>query len=269
MMQRASSLRLLSLLLLLLGIAQPLLAATYNVSSDAYNWIDSASHTDVVWTAVPGGPANECSSASAAVDDDITQALNLGFTFHFAGTNFTTVRIMSNGRLQFVSTFCGYGTQTDTNPRIYPYPIPDSRLTYSMRVYGADLDPSQGAAKVSYASLGTAPNRYFVVTWSNVREWGAGSSLFNMQAILYENGDFKFQYGSISNPSNGHAQIGWEASIDDYAMYPYSNITALQNNAIRFTSHTPAPVALYNLDEQSWSGSGGEIRDSSGTGAGV
>ena len=251
-------------LCMLMGVAQASLAASYSANSDTYSWIDPASHTNVVWTAVAGGPANECSGASAAMDDDITQAINLGFSFSFAGNTFSSVRVMSNGRLQFASTYCGYGTQTDTNPRTYPYPMPDTRLSYSMRVYGADMDPSQGTAKVTYASLGTAPNRYFVVTWSNVREWNAGTSLFNLQAILYENGDFKFQYGSLSNPTNGHAQIGWEASRDDYAMFPYSNITALQNSAIRFSSHTPAPLGLYNLDEQSWSGSAGEIRDSSG-----
>ncbi|MBI1423919.1 MAG: hypothetical protein GC149_10675 [Gammaproteobacteria bacterium] len=253
-------------LLCCLCLTQNSFAASYSVSSDTYNWIDPATHTDALWTAVSGGPANECSGPSAAVDDDITQALNLGFTFNFAGTNFTSVRIQSNGRLQFVSTFCGYGTQSNGNPRTYPYPMPDSRLTYTMRVYGADIDPSLGSGRVSYASLGTAPNRYFVVTWTNVKEWSAGSSLFNLQVILYENGSFKYQFGSISNPANGHAQIGWEASIDDYAMYPYSDVTALQNTAIRFSAHTPAPLAYYNLDEQQWSNSAGEIRDSSGNG---
>ena len=259
----ARLLRLLGLLCLLCA-GQTALAASYGVSSDSYNWIDPSSHTDVVWTAVAGGPNNECSGASAAQDDDITQAINLGFSFNFAGSAFSSVRIQSNGRLQFSSTFCGYGTQSNGNPRTYPYPMPDTRLTYSMRVYGADLDPGQGAARVTYASLGSAPNRYFVVTWTNVREWGAGASSFNLQAILYENGDFKFQYGSINNPTNGHAQIGWEGSIDDYAMYPYNTITALQNTAIRFTPHNPAPLAWYSLDEQSWGGIAGEVKDSSG-----
>jgi hypothetical protein len=255
--------KLLGLLCLLLA-THVVFAASYSVTTGSSAWIDPSSHTDVVWTAAPGGPANECTGASAAVDDDITQAINLGFNFNFAGTSFSSVRIQSNGRLQFVSTFCGYGTQSNGNPRTYPYPMPDSRLTYTLRVYGADLDPSQGSARVTYSSLGTAPNRYFVVTFSNVREWGAGSSDFNLQVILYENGDFKFQYGNISNPTNGHAQIGWEASLDDYALYPYSDVTALQNRALLFSAHMPSPFALYSLDEQSWAGIAGEVKDSSG-----
>ena len=48
--------------------------------------------------------------------------------------------------------------------------------------------------RVTYASLGVAPYRYFVVTWSQMREWNSGTSLFNVQMILYENGDFVYQY---------------------------------------------------------------------------
>lgn len=260
--------RVLSLIVLclLMSISNFAIAASYSVSSTTYNWVNPASHTNVVWTGAPGGPASECSGPSSSVDDDITQTLNLGFTFQFAGTSFNRVRIMSNGRLQFVSTFCGYGTQSNGNPRTYPYPMPDTRLTYTMRVYGADLDPSQGSPRVTYASLGSAPNRYFVVTFSNVREWGQPSSNFNLQVILYENGDFEYQFGTINNPSNGHAQIGWEAGTDDFAMYPYTSITALQHQAILFSSHTPAPVAQYSLDEETWNGTAGEINDNSGNG---
>lgn len=254
------------LIIIALQIIHPLSvsAATYSYAAGTYSWIDPSSHTNAVWTAAPGGPANECTSNSAAIDDDITQELSLGFTFSFGGTNYTTVRIMSNGRLQFNNRFCGYGTQSNSIPRIYPYPMPDTRLNRTMRVYGADLDPSIGGS-VRYTSLGATPNRSFVVTWTNISEWGSASSNFNLQVILYENGSFKYQYGSITNSTQGHAQIGWEASTSDYELSIYSNVTTLQNTALLFSADNPSATVLYSLDEATWSGATGEIKDSSGS----
>jgi len=164
------------------------------------------------------------------VDDDITPQLPLGFTFKFGGTSYTSVRIMSNGRLQFNNRFCGYGTQSEGPPPTYIYPYPDSNLVRTMRIYGADLDPSAGGT-VRYATLGTAPNRFFVATWSNVQEWNQSASL---QVILYENGDFVYQFGPSNNTSGGKAQIGWELTTTDYDLYSFTDIESLANTAVRF-----------------------------------
>lgn len=244
-------------------ILQPAQAATYSVSSETYSWIDPSADTNVVWTGVSGGPSPQCTGPSYPVDDDISEALPLGFTFTLGTTNYTSVRIMSNGRIQFSSTYCGYGTASTGPPRIYPYPMPDTRLTGTLRVYGSDLDPSQGGT-VRYASSGTSPNRRFVVTWSNVREWNASSSRFSLQVIIYESGDFVYQFGTITNPTQGHAQTGWEVSTSDYELYTYNNATDLQNTALRFSAATPTPTAYYAMDEVVWTGTANEVVDGSG-----
>ena len=236
-------------------------AGTYTDSVETFSWIDPASHTDAIWTRASG--SNECSGSSAATDDDITQELSLGFTFNFGGIDYTTVRIMSNGRLQFNNTYCGYGTQSTGTPRTYPYPMPDTRLVRTMRGYGGDLDPSAGGT-VRYASLGSAPNRYFVATFSAVPEWSASGSSFDVQVILYESGEFVYQFGSISNPSQGHPQIGWEVTTDDYQLYDYNSATNLANTAIRFSSHTPSAQTYYAMDELAWNGTANEVLDGSG-----
>ena len=251
--------------LLLLLVTLPVMAGTYTDSAEPFSWIDSATHSNVVWTAAPGGPANECSGGSAAVDDDISQELPLGFSFNFGGVNYTTARIMSNGRVQFSNNYCGYGTQVVGPPRIYPYPMPDTRLARTLRLYGGDLDPSAGGT-VRYATLGSAPNRMFVVTFANVPEWNAAGSSFDAQLILHENGDFVFQYRNISNPTQGHPQIGWEVATDDYQLIDYNTATDLQNTAFRFSTHTPAPLAYYAMDELAWNGTAGEVQDGSGNG---
>ena len=147
---------------------------------------------------------------------------------------------MSNARLQFNNTFCGGGTEVIGPPRTYPYPLPDASLVRVLRAYGADLDASVGGT-VRYASLGAAPNRYFVATWSSVPEWSAAGSLFNIQVIVYESGEFVFQFGTSNNPTGGQAQIGWEVTTADYDLYNFTDIGSLANAATRF--FIPSPTA--------------------------
>lgn len=232
-------------------------AAYYDHTPYASVWIDPASHTRIVWTGASGGPAPACTGGSSAVDDDISEALPLGFSFNFGGVGYTSVRVMSNGRLQFNNTYCYYGTQTNS-PRTYTLPYANSNLARTLRIYGADLDPTVGgaAAYVSYTQLGSAPNRQFVVTWKDVRDYNSGSSRFNLQVILLENGDFIYQFGNIVNSTGGKAQSGWELSTGDYATLSFNNIEDLKNSAVRFfRANTLADWAME-----------GDFTDSSGHG---
>lgn len=202
-------------------VASPAQAQTYSSVARAYAWVDPSSHTNVTWAGV-----SSCSGGGAVSDDDITGLISIGFTFTYGTTAYTQLRIMGNGRVQFANTFCGYGTQT-TTPRTYPYPLPNASLTNVMRAYGADLDASPtgtgttcpaGSCYVRYAALGTAPNRSFVVSWVNVPEWSAPGSTFTFQVILYENGDFVYQYGASANTSGGAGEVGWEVTTTDYSV---------------------------------------------------
>jgi hypothetical protein len=245
-------------------------AATYSNSAAPYGWINPSAHTRSAWTS-----GASCSSGyvGAAVDDDITAQLPLGFTFNFGGVNYTQVQIMSNGRLQFNNGFCGYGTQTVGPPPTYPYPYPNASVVRTMRVYGTDLDPtSSGAAGicptatcyVSYATEGTAPNRRFVATWVNVPEWGASARTgsFNLQVILEETtNEFVYQFGTSNHPTGGSAQIGWELTTTDYDVWS-TPVVPPANSAVRF--FIPAPVAEFRMDEASWSGAGSVINSTGG-----
>lgn len=236
-------------------------AATYTALAEAYAWTDSATHTNVVWTGAPGGPAAACTGASAATDDDISELLNIGFSFPYAGTAYTQVRIMSNGRLQFGNTYCGNGTQVVGPPPTYPLPYPDANVVRTIRIYGADLDPSAGGS-VRYATTGTAPDREFVATWLDVPEWSQATSQFRLQMVLREDGSFVFRFGTSANPSGGKAQIGWEISTTDYATVTFTNIVALSGTALRFSP--PEPLAAYRMEEWSWTGAASEVLDSTG-----
>lgn len=223
-------------------------AATYGYAPIPLAWIDNTTHTNVTW----GGAAQCAAWNSAPVDDDGTAPINLGFNFTYGGTVYTQVRINSNGRLQFGNNYCGYGTQTVGPPPTYPYTYPDANMNNTMRVYGADFCPGGApapcAGRVTYAMIGSAPSRQFVVTWSQMKEWNSGSSLFNVQMILQESGDFIYQYKDIANTSQGMGQVGYQLSAADYVAVDLTTINSLAYSSLRFFKPT-APLAEYRLDE--------------------
>jgi len=253
-------------------------AVTYANTATVFNWIDASTHTQVGYNTTPyklnGGGG--CGTAPPTLDDTLSDNIPIGFTFMYGGVNFTQVRIMSNGRLQFNNnTTCGFGSP------VTQLPYPNAGLDYTMRIYGNDLDPTaksevpgyktvclnRASCYISYATLGTAPNRSFVVTWSNVPEWASGGSTsgnYNLQVILQENGEFIYQYGNNTpGPGNTTAQVGWQvSSTTDYDVpsvgYPASN------TAIKF--YIPRPVAEYRMEQSSWNGTANEVFDTSGNG---
>jgi hypothetical protein len=256
-------------------------AVTYANASTTFGWINASSHTKLGPTT--GGlysllykfsNTGGCGSNVPYIDDSMSDNLPIGFTFMYGGVNFTQVRIMSNGRLQFNNnTTCGYGSP------VTQLPYPNAGLNYTLRIYGGDLDPSMqseiGAAYVtncisrascyvSYAMIGTAPYRSFVVTWNNVPEWTsftAATGSYNVQVILQENGEFIYQYGAnVPGPGNTVAQVGWQVDSNDYHVpavgYPPAN------TATKF--YIARPVAEYRMEQVSWNGTAGEVLDTSG-----
>lgn len=232
------------------GFAQ---AASYVSSPATFSWIDPSAHARIAWS----NPTQGTGGCDPIGDDSITVPINIGFTFNFGGVNYTQLRVMSNGRLQFNNTYCGAGTQNIT-PRTYTLPYPNTNLIKTMKVYGADIDTSPNGsgdgpgtttcpASTCYASytitpLGTVPNRQFVVTWVNTPDWGSTGSYFNLQMILNENGSFVYQYGASNNPDGGKADIGWELTTTDYGLVQYADIGSLAGTAVKFTRFSASGV---------------------------
>ncbi len=91
--------------------------------------------------------------------DDDCDLLSLGFTFTFFGQTYESVWVNSNGNLTF------NGCETE-----WWHPdIPDGTNIIIAPLYG-DFDPEVNG-DVLFNTLGTAPNRRFVVTWSGVPEY--------------------------------------------------------------------------------------------------
>jgi len=248
-------------------------AVTYAFGPVTFAWIDPSSHTVVRASSAPIAFRSlaGCGTAVPIIDDTISDPIPLGFNFQFASIVVDSVRVMSNGRLQFLNqnpangavfdnVACGFGTPDQ-------FPLPNASIPYTMKLYGADVDPTNiedapayatrcsltGAGVglfgslacfVSFATIGSSPNLQFVVTYNNVPAWTQGNTPqgnFQLQAIVRQDGTFIYQYGQ--NTSVPSAEIGWQAdpNAGDYAI---PNVGALppQNLAIEF--YVPAPTSV-------------------------
>ncbi len=212
-------------------------AATYSVAATTFAW-DTAT-TNVVW---------DQTNTTYPVDDD-KQVVNIGFTFPFGGVNYTQVRIMSNGVLQFGAD---QAFHTVYNNTAFPIAAADRVIA----VYWDDMTPSAGGT-VRYSTLGSAPNRRFVVSWEAVPVYPNTGS-YTFQVAIYENGNFKFQYG-VGNANGASATIGAEVDDTDFTQYSFNTSSVASGTALLFTA--PAAIASYGMEQTTWSGAGSVIDD--------
>ncbi len=261
-------------------------AATYTNSSTTYNWIDPSTHTKVGYKTAPY-KLNSCGTAVPVLDDTISDIIPIGWNFLYGTTSYNSLRIETNGRLQFNNPNCGAGTQNIGPPQTYTYLYPVASMNNTMKAFGVDLDPTNLVDKpnypsaksktsctssancyITYASIGTAPNRQFVVSWVNVPEWVTGtntSGSFTFQIILNEDGSFLYQYKTIVHGGTGQAQIGWQLTTGDFSVLTFGAATEPgAPAAILFYIPSGSPLAEYQFEEGAWAPTVvGQVNDSS------
>ena len=136
-------------------------------------------------------------------NDAISSTITLPFTFNYNGTNYTQIKVNTNGTIYFGNTVI---TTTNYNA-ISGNPTPAN--TGSFSVLGCDLmGASSGLGNISYQVLGVSPNRKFVVQWMNCRIF-SGTQSWNFQAVLNETSNvLQAVYGTFTTPVAATAQVG-------------------------------------------------------------
>jgi hypothetical protein len=148
----------------------------YNISSTGYSY-QSTSGTSV-----------------SVGDDQTVTGRPIGFTFNYWGTNYTTVNICSNGWISFTNTggnIVGYGTNSTVPAGIHGVAL--------------DLYPSSGYY-IRYQTIGTAPNRQFVVSY-HMSYYSCRSSWTDFQIVLNETSN-SIQINVATHPTCGNALQG-------------------------------------------------------------
>ncbi|PLX49043.1 MAG: hypothetical protein C0613_09195 [Desulfobulbaceae bacterium] len=240
---------------LLFPYMSPTQAATYFHDDTAtFAWQASAP-INVTWEGV----------CTRYPTDDDKQLVNIGFTFNFAGTDYSQLRILSNGALHLGTDL---GFHKDYTNEALPItnvgqgPCSASPADRVIAGYWDDLEPSRGGS-VTYETMGTAPNRIFVASWINVPHYSHSGS-YTFQIILYEtSNEIKFQYGA-GNTNGTSATIGIEVSDTDYTEYSFNTSSVTNGDAILFFQASPSALLDLRMDEASWNGTAGEVEDSSG-----
>ncbi|MBQ0931512.1 hypothetical protein KAK07_10750 [Ideonella sp. 4Y16] len=182
-------------------------AATFTASSVTYSW-------DTVST-----------SAGVIGDDVSSGAISLPFSVTVGGVTVSTVYISSNGLVAFSGANTAYNNTalpTGTAPLLLPY--------------WDDLRTDVSGASVVYGTLGSAPNRRFVISWNSVALFSNTAVRLSFQAVLYEYGDVEFRYQSMGDTGSS-ATIGLQLSGSDYTQWSLNTpAKASSSTAIRFSA---------------------------------
>ncbi|HEX9083752.1 MAG TPA: HYR domain-containing protein [Gemmatimonadaceae bacterium] len=189
-------------------------------------------------------------------DDGTIVDRPIGFTFAFYGNDYTKLNIGSNG-------WVGFGTAR-SNGCCQGGFIPNSNdlMNNEIAIAWTDWDPGVSApGSIRYATTGTAPNRKFVLQYSNVRESGINKGLdtgkVTTQLVLSEgSNDITIYTTSLWVDRSDHIWTqGIENADGTLAVYVPGRVrtfSRLKNDAVRFSlpraNQPPVVVAPPNIE---------------------
>ncbi len=209
--------------------------SNYNMSAITYSQF-----------AVGGTTVNSLFTPTA---DDGTVNVPIGFNFNYYCNTYSAVNICTNGFIQLdYGTPISFGTPPYVNPT---QSFPDMAAPNGLIALRMDDFDVTTTGAISYTTVGTAPNRMFIVTYDNVPIWynaATNSPPFPVyttgQIVLYEttniieihSGDIDLSPNTCTqgiediNGINGLSPAGWNSAF-----------WSTTSTAYRFAPYTPAP----------------------------
>lgn len=113
-----------------------------------------------------------------ATDDAVNNTVTIPFSFNYLAVNYTNCKVSTNGFLTLNPPAGG----TNISATFYT-PISNSTNTnYATAISGLGRDLN---ATVKYQTLGTSPNRVFVVEWSNAYRYAVSSAKISTSKLNY------------------------------------------------------------------------------------
>ncbi|OLE27492.1 MAG: hypothetical protein AUG44_10030 [Actinobacteria bacterium 13_1_20CM_3_71_11] len=191
--------------------------------------VSSATFPDRTWTGgapsyslftTPQAYVNGTTSTGLSGDSGSVH-LTIPFTFTYFGTAYTGIWATVDGRLT---------SDDGRDQKILPF---------------EDDLYIDGSASVRTATIGTAPNRQFVIDYHNVYRNAEPTERFSFEALLGENGQITFNYDSLdtSGSKGGTANVGLGDAAYFYTWYSTWWASLTSGTAIVFT---PSPSSVYD-----------------------
>lgn len=195
-------------------------------------------------------------SSVSLTDDRFSGIINIGFTFNFYGQDYTQCVIGSNGMISFNTSNANQSNSWSLDGS----PLPNSGGTGSLAnarnaamITYHDINPGQGG-EILYETIGTAPNRMFVVIYSNIPMFSSGECAYQA-GIFYEGTneiEFFISHKPISGWNGGLAIQGLQNSAGTVA-----HIVAGRNNTQwtttndgkLFTPDSPTNTTNYTISD--------------------
>ncbi len=120
-------------------------------------------------------------------DDVWSSVVPIGFTFNFYGVNYTNCIIGSNGLVSFNTGQANGGCPWSLGA-VGPMPAPGFPSSHnSVMLCYSDMNPSAfPIGTIEYQTIGTAPNRQFVVLYKNVNAFQCANTCYYASSIFYE-----------------------------------------------------------------------------------
>lgn len=166
------------------------------------------SFTSFMWAYLPvqAGNTTVMTTSPGCYDDQASGLITLPFTFFYHNTPFTTLGIHANG----------YIKMGGIAPLVYAQVL--SNESDIIAVFANDLYGCAFGRDISYGVVGTAPNRSFIIQWSNWGFYNYGFSEFSAQIILKESDNtIQFRYGPGFPYSYKNITVGLSgATVDDF-----------------------------------------------------
>lgn len=178
-------------------------------------------------------------------DDVMTDPISIGFSFEFFGNTYTNLRIDTNGILTFGDPYPSAG-----NMRIpTPSTPPSANLDNFIAPFWDDLRTTGNPSKsgylksIYYATTGVAPNRQFIVQWTDMHLFATNIPFGTFQVILFEETNkIQFQYNYLVNVTADGKAMGSRATIGlenadgtDGVQYSYNEAVLTSGDALLFT----------------------------------
>ncbi len=183
--------------------------------------------------------------AAGPTGDNAHSDVSIGFTFNYAGTDYTQVRINTNGWLSM--NLSGEDLTSNANIWLFDPVVPVTALA----PWWDDLK-ADGSSGISYLTSGTAPNRVFTVEWNDVLSYSSGATArLNFQVKLYETTNVvEFCYGSVTAGTHNvieAASIGIKGPVGGTGDFIEATTGSTNIGIINLKSSTDWPIVNYEF----------------------
>lgn len=174
------------------------------------------------------------STALALTGDAEIKTVDLPFPVTMHGGTFSSATVSTEGLVTF-------GPSPDKNSLWNNLAMPNRTAPNAIVAPFWDDLYIDSAASMWTQTLGTAPNRSFVIEWRNARLFDVPTDRLSFEVVFHEDGRIGFHYGTVDTTweQGGAATIGIENASGTVAAQYSSHTAALTSNLS--ITYTPAP----------------------------